>query len=172
MKESTPEASISSTAGFSRFPWKPHGRTKNKKHKETQQTENQKKTSLGLVSTIILEFFSFFCLIMVSTPLKLGHCWPKLLSHSAMPSASRGPSYSMGSPAESQQKLDIKIDWFQARIRKFRGKTVPGFRWFVCWTKKMSLFTLSRCWGIKAMIQDSNLPPPFTKYFNVGYDVT
>ena len=60
---------------------------------------------------------------MVST---LRHCWPKLLSHSAMPSASRGPSYSMGSPGESPKKLEIKIDWFQARIREiFREKTFP-----------------------------------------------
>ena len=95
-----------------------------------QKTRNIKKLSRGktqkttsLVSIIILEFFSLFCLIMVST---LRHCWPKLLSHSAMPSASRGPSYSMGSPGESPKKLEIKIDWFQARIREiFREKTFP-----------------------------------------------
>ena len=39
-----------------------------------------------------------------------------------MPSASRGPSYSMGSPGESQQKLDIKIDGSKPEFVNFGGK--------------------------------------------------
>ncbi len=54
----------------------------------------------------------------------------------------------------------------QNRFFKFRGATFPGFPQFLEPSKIFKML------GFKTMIQDANPPPPFTKYFNVGYDLT
>ena len=151
------------------------GLTKNKKHQETQRRENPKKKLVWAWSSHYPWVFFLFLFDHGFNAIKTGPLLTKASEPLSNAIGIAGTIIFNGVAWWVPTEVGYKNRWFKARIRKFRGKTVPGFRWFVCWTKKMSLFTqfaLSRCWGIKAMIQDSNLPPPFTKYFNVGYDVT